>query len=59
MLSERRESAITVVMRWPRRTGQPRPAIPARAEEKILGYDMPEYEARRQALRELGPGLEW
>jgi antitoxin component YwqK of YwqJK toxin-antitoxin module len=39
MLSERRESAITVVMRWPRRTGQPRPAIPARAEEKILGYD--------------------
>ena len=26
-------------MRWPGRKGQPRPAIPARAEEKILGYD--------------------
>ena len=26
-------------MRWPGRRGQPRPAIPARAEEKILSYD--------------------
>jgi hypothetical protein len=39
VLSKRRDSAITMVMRWPRRKGQPRPAIPARAEEKILGYD--------------------
>ena len=39
VLRERRKSAITVVMRWPGRKGQPRPAIPARAEEKILGYD--------------------
>ena len=38
-MSQRAESAITVVMRCPGRKGQPRPAIPSRAEEKIPGYD--------------------